>query len=93
MLSRGYVASIRNSSVLSPLKLLEIANVNSVSFRIGQISGGPPLGAWPVTEWFPILVKSSIAMKLLPVFGGVRACLLIFDDRSHIQVGDVLGSF
>ncbi|KAJ7737565.1 putative aminoadipate reductase [Mycena metata] len=54
-------------------RLLEIANVNSVSFRIGQISGGPPLGAWPVTEWFPILVKSSIAMKLLPVFGGVTS--------------------
>ncbi|KAJ7035832.1 acetyl-CoA synthetase-like protein [Mycena alexandri] len=51
-------------------RLLEIANVNSVSFRIGQISGGPPLGAWPVTEWFPILVKSSIAMKIFPVFDG-----------------------
>ncbi|KAJ7141650.1 putative aminoadipate reductase [Mycena filopes] len=51
-------------------RLLQLSDVNSSSFRIGQISGGPPRGSWPVSEWFPILVKSSIAMKLFPVFDG-----------------------
>ncbi|KAJ7155652.1 acetyl-CoA synthetase-like protein [Mycena filopes] len=52
-------------------RLLKAAGtVNSASFRISQISGGPPLGAWPVPEWFPILVKSSLAMKLFPLFDG-----------------------
>ncbi|KAJ7123146.1 hypothetical protein C8R44DRAFT_671002 [Mycena epipterygia] len=51
-------------------RLLEISDVHSASFRIGQISGGPPVGAWSTTEWFPILVKSSIVMGMFPMFAG-----------------------
>ncbi|TFK46448.1 acetyl-CoA synthetase-like protein [Heliocybe sulcata] len=34
--------------------------------RIGQICGGVPDGAWASTDWFPILVKSSITLQCLP---------------------------
>ncbi|KAJ7045929.1 putative aminoadipate reductase [Mycena alexandri] len=49
-------------------RLLDISDVSSTSFRIGQVCGAPPLGAWPTTEWFPILVKTSIALKMFPQF-------------------------
>ncbi|KAI0079020.1 acetyl-CoA synthetase-like protein, partial [Panus rudis PR-1116 ss-1] len=40
--------------------------LETTSLRIGQISGSTTSGAWSVTEWLPILVKSSIALKCLP---------------------------
>ncbi|KAJ7164330.1 hypothetical protein C8R46DRAFT_901456 [Mycena filopes] len=64
-------------------RLLQISQLPSASFRIGQISGGPPLGAWPVTEWFPILVKSSIAMKLFPLFDGSTTSWVPSDAVAH----------
>ncbi|KAJ7123135.1 hypothetical protein C8R44DRAFT_981308 [Mycena epipterygia] len=51
-------------------RLLEMSDARSTSFRIGQICGGPPVGAWSTTEWFPVLVKSSMAMGMFPVFSG-----------------------
>jgi thioester reductase-like protein len=40
--------------------------LQTTSFRIGQITGGTENGAWATTDWFPILVKSSIALGCLP---------------------------
>lgn len=44
----------------------------SSSLRVGQLTGGFPNGAWASTEWFPILVKSSLAIGALPAFSGVN---------------------
>ncbi|KAG2140138.1 putative aminoadipate reductase [Suillus clintonianus] len=41
------------------------------SFRIGQISGGPPRGAWSTTDWLPIIVKSSVSLGALPEATGL----------------------
>jgi len=38
---------------------------NATSFRIGQIAGGPG-GFWSTTDWFPIIVKSSVSLDVLP---------------------------
>ncbi|KAF9044190.1 hypothetical protein BJ165DRAFT_1479638 [Panaeolus papilionaceus] len=47
-------------------RMLSISGIEATSVRIGQISGGQPNGAWPTTEWFPILVKSSVALGVIP---------------------------
>ncbi|KAG6371190.1 hypothetical protein JVT61DRAFT_9812 [Boletus reticuloceps] len=45
--------------------------IHATSLRIGQIVGGHG-GSWATTDWFPILVKSSIALGVLPgATGGV----------------------
>jgi thioester reductase-like protein len=49
--------------------------LQSTSFRIGQISGGFPSGAWSKAEWVPILVKSSLALGVLPSAFGVVSWL------------------
>ncbi|KAG1835812.1 putative aminoadipate reductase [Suillus subalutaceus] len=36
------------------------------SFRMGQISGGPPRGAWSTTNWLPIIIESSVSLGALP---------------------------
>ncbi|KAG0703313.1 putative aminoadipate reductase [Suillus ampliporus] len=41
------------------------------SFRVGQISGGPPRGAWSTTDWLPIIVKSSVSLGALPEAKGL----------------------
>ncbi|KAG2087209.1 hypothetical protein BD769DRAFT_1302430, partial [Suillus cothurnatus] len=41
------------------------------SFRIGHISGGPLQGAWSMTNWPPIIVKSSVSLGMLPEAKGV----------------------
>ncbi|KAF4617234.1 hypothetical protein D9613_005789 [Agrocybe pediades] len=38
----------------------------ATSLRIGQVSGGPPNGAWSPTDWVPIMIKSSIQLGSLP---------------------------
>ncbi|KAF8896177.1 hypothetical protein BD779DRAFT_1608500 [Infundibulicybe gibba] len=47
------------------------SGLQASSFRIGQISGGMPNGAWSVTEWVPALVKTSLALGALPLADGV----------------------
>ena len=63
------------------------SGLHATSFRIGQIAGGHG-GSWATTDWFPILVKSSIALGALPEAVGVsdpiRRCRLCrADDRSQ----------
>jgi thioester reductase-like protein len=53
-------------------RILTQSGMQATSFRIGQISGGRPNGAWATTDWVPILVKSSIRLGVLPgAFGRV----------------------
>ncbi|THG96855.1 hypothetical protein EW026_g5054 [Hermanssonia centrifuga] len=41
--------------------------LEATSLRIGQVCGSRSTGAWNITDWVPILVKSSMAMGKLPV--------------------------
>jgi thioester reductase-like protein len=45
--------------------------INTTSFRIGQITGNADNGAWALTDWVPIMIKSSITMGHLPSTPGV----------------------
>ncbi|KAI5884843.1 acetyl-CoA synthetase-like protein [Schizophyllum commune H4-8] len=47
-------------------RVLAASGLSFSSVRVGQISGGPPRGAWATTDWFPILVKTSVALGALP---------------------------
>ncbi|KAF8901181.1 acetyl-CoA synthetase-like protein [Gymnopilus junonius] len=47
-------------------RILAQSGVQTAVFRIGQISGGLPNGAWATTDWVPILVKSSVRLGALP---------------------------
>jgi thioester reductase-like protein len=45
--------------------------LRAVSVRVGQVAGGPK-GAWKTSEWFPLLVKSSIYLRCFPSLDKVR---------------------
>ncbi|KAF8219495.1 putative aminoadipate reductase [Tricholoma matsutake] len=47
-------------------RILARSGLQVTSFRIGQISGGLPNGAWAISDWIPIMVKSSLALGVLP---------------------------
>ncbi|KAG6909219.1 putative NRPS-like protein biosynthetic cluster [Tephrocybe rancida] len=51
-------------------RILAKSGLQAMSLRIGQISGGQPKGAWAITDWVPILVKSSATMGSLPDIRG-----------------------
>ncbi|KAG6837576.1 hypothetical protein H0H93_006990 [Arthromyces matolae] len=52
-------------------RILAKSGLQMTTFRIGQICGGAPDGVWDTTEWVPILLKSSIALKFLPESPGL----------------------
>ncbi|KAJ7198969.1 hypothetical protein GGX14DRAFT_525295, partial [Mycena pura] len=52
-------------------KIIAASGLRAACLRIGQICGGLPAGAWATTDWLPILVKSSITLKKLPLADGV----------------------
>ncbi|KAK7033979.1 hypothetical protein VNI00_012606 [Paramarasmius palmivorus] len=52
-------------------RILKNAGVDGTSFRIGQISGCSISPAWSLTDWVPIIVKSSISMGMVPNAVGV----------------------
>ncbi|GLB38113.1 putative acetyl-CoA synthetase-like protein [Lyophyllum shimeji] len=54
-------------------RILAKSGLQVSSLRIGQISGGLPNGAWATSDWFPILVKSSLALEALPAATGVAS--------------------
>ncbi|KAK0189809.1 putative aminoadipate reductase [Armillaria mellea] len=58
-------------------RLLSRSGLRGTSLRLGQLCGGPDVGAWSTTEWFPILVKSSIAINALPSFSGVVSWMTV----------------
>lgn len=53
------------------IQLLQMSGLQGTSFRIGQISGGLPNGAWSTTDWIPSLIKSSLQLGALPDAQGV----------------------
>ncbi|KDQ57889.1 hypothetical protein JAAARDRAFT_206677 [Jaapia argillacea MUCL 33604] len=59
---------IQKASTLTP-------SLQTTSFRIGQICGGKPNGAWAMNEWFPILIKSAWRFGVLPELFGVISWL------------------
>ncbi|KAL1718564.1 hypothetical protein EV715DRAFT_291172 [Schizophyllum commune] len=47
-------------------RVLAASGLSFSSVRVGQVCGGKPRGAWATTDWFPILVKTSIVLGTLP---------------------------
>jgi hypothetical protein len=47
--------------------------LHTTSFRLGQICGSQRAGTWAVTDWVPILVRSSVALGCLPDAQGVMS--------------------
>ncbi|KAH8110853.1 acetyl-CoA synthetase-like protein [Phellopilus nigrolimitatus] len=62
--------------------ILQIASekteLSATVVRCGQMTGGPS-GAWNTHEWFPSLIKSSIALGMLPDANGVVSWLTAHD--------------
>ncbi|KAG2076578.1 hypothetical protein BDR04DRAFT_1068074 [Suillus decipiens] len=58
-----------------PNKVLVNSKLPASSFRIGQISGGPPRGAWTTTNWLPIIIESSVSLGALPEAKGLVSWL------------------
>ncbi|KAG5721421.1 Linear gramicidin synthase subunit D [Termitomyces sp. T112] len=56
-------------------RLLAKSGIQVSSFRIGQITGGLPNGAWATSDWLPILVKSGLALGALPNATGLVSWL------------------
>ncbi|KAF9244919.1 putative aminoadipate reductase [Melanogaster broomeanus] len=56
-------------------RILVKSGLPASSFRIGQVTGGGPRGAWSTTDWVPIIVKSSVIIEALPEARGVAAWL------------------
>ncbi|KAJ3821631.1 putative aminoadipate reductase [Lentinula raphanica] len=52
-------------------RILARSGLQATSFRIGQICGGEPHGAWATSDWLPILVKSGLTLNKLPDAHGV----------------------
>ncbi|KAG6861818.1 hypothetical protein C0995_011700 [Termitomyces sp. Mi166 len=56
-------------------RMLTNSGLQATSLRLGQICGGSPKGSWPTSEWFPLLVKSSVTLGILPSLDGVATWL------------------
>ncbi|KIK65753.1 hypothetical protein GYMLUDRAFT_240230 [Collybiopsis luxurians FD-317 M1] len=52
-------------------RILAKSGLQVTSFRIGQVTGGAPNGAWATSDWVPIIVKSSLSLNVLPDTFGV----------------------
>ncbi|KAJ6455206.1 hypothetical protein C8R45DRAFT_1111581 [Mycena sanguinolenta] len=52
-------------------QILTNSGLNATCFRIGQVCGAPPKSAWATSDWFPILVKTSITLGRLPLAEGL----------------------
>ncbi|KAE9396157.1 hypothetical protein BT96DRAFT_1021518 [Gymnopus androsaceus JB14] len=52
-------------------RILAKSGLEATSFRLGQLTGGAPNGAWATSDWVPIIVRSSISIGTLPDAVGV----------------------
>ncbi|KAE9392236.1 putative aminoadipate reductase [Gymnopus androsaceus JB14] len=52
-------------------RILAKSGLNSSSFRIGQITGGRLNPAWAMSDWLPMIIKSSLTLGMLPDASGV----------------------
>ena len=75
MCLNGYLSPLivvfRSGFIPYSLQLLIGSGLDISSLRIGQISGGHQNGAWAVTDWVPIMIKSSLVLGVLPLTTGV----------------------
>ncbi|KAF9067908.1 hypothetical protein BDP27DRAFT_1327979 [Rhodocollybia butyracea] len=55
-------------------RILAKSELHVSSFRIGQITGGQN-GAWALSDWLPMIIKSSLALGILPDATGVVSWL------------------
>ncbi|KAF8871770.1 putative aminoadipate reductase [Infundibulicybe gibba] len=60
-------------------QIITNSGLQASSFRIGQISGGMPNGAWSITEWMPSLVKTSLSLGALPLADNITISLIPMD--------------
>lgn len=66
------------------VQVLEAASrygLRTMTVRLGQACGSKATGAWSTSEWFPILVKSSVALGIIPELRGVRSLNLHLSSR------------
>ncbi|KAG6374188.1 hypothetical protein JVT61DRAFT_4841 [Boletus reticuloceps] len=61
---RGLDTALLDSDKL--IHILTSSKLPATSFRIGQVTGGAPRGAWSTTDWVPIIVKSSVSLARFP---------------------------
>jgi hypothetical protein len=47
--------------------------LQTTSFRLGQICGNHDTGTWATTDWFALLMRSSVALGALPEATGVAS--------------------
>ncbi|KAJ6492294.1 putative aminoadipate reductase [Mycena sanguinolenta] len=52
--------------------ILAKSGLDVTCLRIGQVCGALPTGAWNISQWVPILVKTSIALGQLPLASGIN---------------------
>lgn len=77
------------------LQILKRSGLQGTTVRLGQISGGEPIGAWSPNDWLPILVKSSVTLKGLPSLPGVcfdQIFCTIVDSLTLKLLGMLLGA-
>lgn len=68
-------------------RVLAASGLQGASFRIGQISSALPNGAWSITDWVPIFVKSSLAVGALPLAEGTISWLPV--DAVSMSILDI----
>ena len=60
------------------MKAADAAGIRVTAVRMGQVCGPRATGAWGTREWFPSMVKSSIALGCLPKLSSVRTVSVSF---------------
>ncbi|TCD65346.1 putative NRPS-like protein biosynthetic cluster [Steccherinum ochraceum] len=82
----GYAASKYVTEWI--LSIASKQGLSSISLRIGQISGAQKTGSWNVTDWVPIIVKSSVKLGCIPTLDG-DASFMLMDTVVH-TVTDIM---
>ncbi|KAJ7246827.1 acetyl-CoA synthetase-like protein [Mycena haematopus] len=54
-------------------QILARSGLPFASLRIGQIAGSVSTGAWATSDWLPILVKTSLALRCIPLAEGLAS--------------------
>ncbi|KAJ6514633.1 hypothetical protein DFH09DRAFT_1175324 [Mycena vulgaris] len=52
-------------------QILAQSGVNVICFRLGQVCGSLPMGAWATSNWVPIMVEMSKTLGCLPLANGL----------------------
>ncbi|KAH8107711.1 acetyl-CoA synthetase-like protein [Cristinia sonorae] len=74
-------------------KILSLASrkgLAATSLRIGQISGASETGSWNISDWVPLIVRSSIKLGCLPALDGDVAWIPM--DTVCRTISDILFS-